>query len=96
MAIVFKNGFNPEEFNSTPVWEKRTLLAEVSAGDYSCGASQQFGTNQVTLKGYRGFFTTPNGGRDVLSGNIEIWECVCTRKTEYCEEGEISQRAFPA
>ena len=95
MAIVFNAGFAPEVFDATPVWEKKTLLASAGAGDYTCKGSEKYPEHlQVSLKGYKGFFPTPNGSSLMLTGDIEIWECVCTRRTDYCEEGEFSQRAF--
>ena len=97
MAIVFSKGFKLEEFDSTPVWSKKKVLAKVPAGEYTCKGSAAYPESlQVSLTGYKGFFTTPNGGRTMLTGNIEIWECVCERATDYCVEGEISQRAFEA
>ena len=95
MAIIFSKGFKLEEFDSTPVWAKTKKLASVGADDYTCKGSEKYPEHlQVSLKGYKGFFPTPNGSSTMLTGDIEIWECVCTRRTDYCEEGEISQRAF--
>ena len=95
MAIIFSKGFKLEEFDSNPVWTKTKKLASVGAGDYTCKGSANYPESlQVSLNGYKGFFPTPNGSSTMLTGDIEIWECVCTRDTDYCKEGEISQRAF--
>ena len=95
MAIAFNAGFAPEVFDTTPVWEKKTLLASAGANDYKCAGSAKFPEAlQVSLNGYKGFFPTPKGATVMLTGDIEIWECVCIRDTDYTVIGELSQRAF--
>ena len=94
MAITFSAGFAPEVFENTPVWDKVRKLASVGADDYTNTVSQEYGTHQVTLKGYKGFYTIPFG-MSQLVGDIEIWECVCVRDTDYTTKGELSKRAFP-
>lgn len=95
MAIVFNAGFAPEVFDTTPVWKKVKQLASAGADDYTCKGSEKYPEHlQVSLKGYKGFFPTPNGSSTMLTGDIEIWECVCVRDTDYCAVGELSQRAF--
>ena len=94
MAIKFNAGFAPAEFESSPVYKKTKLLASVGPEDYLNTVSKEYGTRQVTLKGYQGFYTIPFGYAS-LTGEIEIWECECIRTTDYTTIGELSQRAFP-
>lgn len=93
MAITFNAGFAPAEFESSPVYKKVKLLASAGPEDYLNTISKEYGTHQITLKGYQGFYPLPFGVTQ-LTGDIEIWECECIRETDYTTIGQISNRAF--
>ena len=93
MAITLSAGFAPEAFENSPVWEKVELVATADEGDYNNTVSAEYGTRQISLKGYKGFYTIPSGFTS-LHGTVEIWKCKCIRATDYTTVGDLSYRAF--